>query len=745
MVQMMEILSTIALPPMSNSYSSNLNPVSHQPNSPLEDGQTTDPHRRTMLKMGFASATSASAAGLLAGCGGGGDNSSSSGKPPISSFSLAVLPDTQFYARYATAAESNQYDKRFGSQPYIAQTNWVARNAQALNIPFLIHLGDVVDQVGKPDQWKVADTAMQVLEKAGVPYSILAGNHDVRNDVDYDFDPVNGTDTQRSPTDEPYLGTFPASRAAKQATFGGRDSTGFHEFHIFKAQGQQFLVLSLSWRISNDGITWARKVLASNPTLPTILVNHQLLNIAPDAVSPLETGYGKMLWDKLIRDNDQIFMTLNGHHHGGARLTKTNDYGNAVEEMVVDYQMAYQGGNGLMRLYEFDLTNNQIKVLSFSPWVPLKPPSARNAFDRAVLTESNHNFTINMNFAKRFARFNKTFNAGPATVASSLVDKAKAMVLTGYTDPAVVAPRPPVDTNDYPQVSATVAHWRFFGGVDGAAVPVGTSIDDASGKNNPLKRAPLNQDRTYGATEGDVVWSNDRHRLSAAQGSVRFLNTYKQVDGTSSSPVVPARLSYFLTDATAAINGMTFNTTGYTIEAFIKIDTAWDKSKHAWMNIMTRDGQRGKVQGFTPADNDPESPPLLFAISSLREVQWEVVPNTNPCAASASWSGEIIAGNWVHIAIVNDPTTHDTTMYVEGAPVLRNTSNVLGLATLGNTMPWVVGAGTWVDNYSQASKPDPNAPAALLRRADGFFGNIGEIRIAAAALPPNQWLTARRS
>ena len=93
----------------------------------------------------------------------------------------------------------------------------------------------------------------------------------------------------------------------------------------------------------------------------------------------------------------------------------------------------------------------------------------------------------------------------------------------------------------------------------------------------------------------------------------------------------------------------------------------------------------------------------------------------------ASWSGEIIAGTWVHIAIVNDPVTHDTVMYVEGAPVLRNSSNVVGLATLSATSQWVVGGGSWDG-----------------ARADGFFGNIGEVRVAAAALPAAQWLTARR-
>ncbi|MEO5737837.1 MAG: metallophosphoesterase [Variovorax sp.] len=703
----------------------------------VSDGAPTEaPARRHILKMG-ASLLTVSSTALLAACGGGGGNdgvtlpllpspspSPASGSPSpapaptastkISSFALAVLPDTQFYARYATSGENSQYERRFGSEPFAAQTQWIAANAKALNIPFTIHLGDVVDQVGKPEQWKVADSAMQVLEVAKRPYSVLAGNHDVLNDVDYAVDPNSGTDATRTLANEPYLQWFGSSRAKRQSTFGARDASGFHEYHVFEAQGQKFLVLSLSWRISDAGIAWARQVIAQNPTLPVILVNHQLLNIASDGVTPLETDYGKMLWEKLIRDNDQIFMTLNGHHHGAAHLTKTNDFGHKVEEMVVDYQMAYQGGNGLMRLYEFDLTHKQIKVLSFSPWVPQKPADALTAFDQAVLTSANESFTIDIDFAQRFAGFNKGFGTGTANIDSSLVAQAKAMILANYTEPAVVAPRAPANADDYPKVANTLAHWRFIGGTANQPVAAGTVIADVTGAN-PLHRDNLNQGGITGAMEGDVVWSEDRHYLSAAPGSVRFLNTDKNVP----------RLSYFLTDASAPINAQTLDS-GYTVEAFIKIDPTWTSSKQAWMNIMTRDGRRGDLAGYS--GGDPESPPMLFAISSLREVQWEVVPN--PAGARTpmtNWSGEIVAGGWVHIAIVNNPATHDMTMYVEGAPVLRNVSNAQGLAALSATSPWVVGGGSWDG-----------------ARADGFFGNIGEVRVVAAALAPNQWLTARK-
>lgn len=696
---------------------------------PLEPASQEVPGRRRILKIGASLLTVGSSA-LLAACGGGGNDDAPATPAPapspapapapapaastkISAFALAVMPDTQFYSRYATSGESSQYGRRFGSEPFAAQTRWIAANSAALNIPFTIHLGDVVDQVGKPEQWKVADSAMQVLEVAKRPYSVLAGNHDVLSDVDYTVDPTRGTDATRTLANEPYLQWFSTTRAKRQSTFGGRDASGFHEYHVFEAQGQKFMVLSLSWRISDAGIAWARQVIAQNPTLPVILANHQLLNIASDGITPLETDYGKMLWEKLIRDNDQIFMTLNGHHHGAARLTKTNDFGRKVEEMVVDYQMAYQGGNGLMRLYEFDLTGKQIKVLSFSPWVPQKPADTLTAFDQAVLTAANESFTIDMDFAQRFSGFNKTFGAGEATVATSLVAQAKAMILANYTEPAVTVSRAAANADDYPKVANTLAHWRFVGGAANQPVAVGTVIADVTGAN-PLRRDSLNQGGISGATTADVVWSEDRHFLSAAPGSVRFLNTDKNVP----------RLSYFLTDASAPINALTLDS-GYTLEAFIKIDPTWTSSKQAWMNVMTRDGRRGDLAGYSGGDR--EAPPMIFAISSLREVQWEIVPSQGTKSPKTNWSGEIVAGGWVHIAIVNDPVLHNTTMYVEGAPVLRNISNAQGVSALSAGSPWVVGGGSWDGD-----------------RADGFFGNIGEVRVVGAALPASQWLTARK-
>ncbi|HKX42056.1 MAG TPA: modulator protein, partial [Burkholderiaceae bacterium] len=72
-----------------------------------------DRQRRLLLRAGLGLSMGGSA--LLAACGGGDDSSDTSSSTDgtqnpttantVSSFALAVLPDTQFYSRYATTDE----------------------------------------------------------------------------------------------------------------------------------------------------------------------------------------------------------------------------------------------------------------------------------------------------------------------------------------------------------------------------------------------------------------------------------------------------------------------------------------------------------------------------------------------------------------------------------------------------------------------------------------------------------------
>ncbi|WP_235840391.1 metallophosphoesterase [Corynebacterium yudongzhengii] len=121
-----------------------------------------------------------------------------------SRFSLGVLPDTQFYARYGTEAAGDIFGSRYGSNPYDVQTQFFADNHAKLNMPFVTHLGDVVDEPEDDASWDVASNAMQRLEAADVDYSVLPGNHDLD---------MRG----EASAFETY---FPESRAAENETFG---------------------------------------------------------------------------------------------------------------------------------------------------------------------------------------------------------------------------------------------------------------------------------------------------------------------------------------------------------------------------------------------------------------------------------------------------------------------------------------------------------------------------------------------
>ena len=76
------------------------------------------------------------------------------------SFTLAVLPDTQFYCE--------SYPHHFYNQ-----TKWIVDNDDRQNIKFMLHLGDITNR-NTPEQWEVAQRAIDALD-GHVPYALVAG------------------------------------------------------------------------------------------------------------------------------------------------------------------------------------------------------------------------------------------------------------------------------------------------------------------------------------------------------------------------------------------------------------------------------------------------------------------------------------------------------------------------------------------------------------------------------------------
>jgi hypothetical protein len=616
-----------------------------------------------------------------------------------SRFTFAVLPDTQFYSRYS----AEQFQPRYGTDPFATQTQWIADHADTLRIPFTAHVGDVVDRATVEGEWQAADNAMKNLEEAGESYSILTGNHDVLDsndalvDTDYDL------------TAEPFLKWFSTERAAADPSYRGSDPTGFSRYHVFEAEGQEFMVLTLPWRVSETTLAWADSVIAEHPTLPVILTSHEVLNIEADGETPRETEYGLMLWDELIADNDQIFLTFNGHFHGASRLTKVNDFGHEVHEVLIDYQMAYEGGNGYLGLLEFDLTNGRINAQTASPWVVSKPQSTLTSYDQPLLEGAQQQYSIDIDFAERFAGFNPTFGEGATPDEPSLTQRARDILLDGFEGPDPISTELPGDERDFVEAEGTVAHWRF-NDLDGV-VDADTVIEDVAGDND-LRRVDPSSTNAVGAEWSDVsVESSDVHGFSSDGAAVCFADSSA------------TRYSYLSTAPDAAVNDVDLSN-GYTIETFVKLDADWTAAQNGWSKALVRTGNRSWTD-MPPSQWDYTASPTALGISNLREFQYSSLSADASQGDRVNWSGEIMTGSWSHVAIVNDPDAATTTMYVDGAPVLRNAVETAGM-TWNEGMPWILGAD-WVDDAAR----------------NGWHGCIGETRIIDRATTPAEWLTQR--
>lgn len=251
-------------------------------------------------------------------------------------FTIVALPDTQHYSE-------------LWPQIFVSQTRWIADHAADRNIVFVTHLGDIVDDANKCGQWRAATHAMWLLD-GKLPYSVCIGNHDVdeRRLCDRHFGPT---------------------RYEGRLWYGGHSPSGRSHWQRFMGDGRAYLHLNLEVDAKadtpDDSIAWANQVLAANPGVPTILSTHNYLGRAG------RTPNGEKIWQRLVRPNPQVFMTLNGHIHGEASQVSANDAGGKVIEVLTDYQDDENGGNGFMRLIRFDPDRGRIGVTSYSPTLAL--------------------------------------------------------------------------------------------------------------------------------------------------------------------------------------------------------------------------------------------------------------------------------------------------------------------------------------------------------------------------------------
>lgn len=294
--------------------------------------------------------------------------------PVAGGFTLVIVPDTQNYTW-----------KR--PELYALQAGWIAANVQRYNIAHILHVGDITTH-NNVEEWAAARRA-QSLYSDLVPAAYAAGNHDLG---------PNGNTEGRGSLFADYISFADYGR---RAGFGGvydrePDRTE-NSFHFFDGGGRQWLILVLEFAPRDDVVRWANEIVTAHPDRSVILLTHAYLAADgtrfdgkkqahapasyPLANSPEGFNDGEALWQKLVSRHPNFVLVISGHVGIAGYLESRGINGNAVHQLVVDYQDIENGGNAWLRLLQFLPDGKTVRVRDYTPLLDQTSTARKCAFE----------------------------------------------------------------------------------------------------------------------------------------------------------------------------------------------------------------------------------------------------------------------------------------------------------------------------------------------------------------------------
>jgi hypothetical protein len=296
------------------------------------------------------------------------------------SSTIVALPDTQVY--------SERYPHHF-----LSQTRWIREHLAQRNIVAVFHEGDITNR-NTPEQWEHAQRAMdQIFGR--LPVIAAPGNHDMG---------PGGNGADHESLMSRYLDV---DRFESHASFGGTLEPGRTEnnYSLFEAGDSKWIGIALEWAPRERAVRWADALLTKHSDRHAILVTHAYMyfddtkydwdRTNSQSWSPYKYGVADGeepihdagdLWEELIDRHDNVMMVLSGHvlGDGAGRLSEATRFGNVVHQMLANYQMLHEGGDGWLRLIEILPDGKTVQVRTFSPVL--------NRYN----TDPEHQFTLEL-------------------------------------------------------------------------------------------------------------------------------------------------------------------------------------------------------------------------------------------------------------------------------------------------------------------------------------------------------------
>lgn len=279
-------------------------------------------------------------------------------------FSIIVIPDTQGMVKYRPST-----DTVVGAFSRLAQ--WIVSNQDALRLRFVIQVGDVVSDPNDLAQWQDADDALEILDGAGIGYSIATGNHDrTAGDADHPWGDYTN-----------YNSFFPVSRFQAMNTFGGsfRSEEAISTYHTFTTPFGEYLVVSFEFGASNESIEWANAVIDAHPSHSLILSTHAYLNAVGQRMLDSEykspcNGYdmptdnchaGEYLYQQVLLGRDQARFAFCGHISAEDGDGSEHLLTDSLSQQMVTYPWSgsFKGAIRIVKVY-----SDRVEVSSFGTY-----------------------------------------------------------------------------------------------------------------------------------------------------------------------------------------------------------------------------------------------------------------------------------------------------------------------------------------------------------------------------------------
>ncbi|MBQ9964431.1 MAG: metallophosphoesterase [Clostridia bacterium] len=298
----------------------------------------------------------------------------------------------------------------FYDDGYQEVTQWIADNAERLNIQMVINSGDLVNYAATTSQWEDAVAGMNILKDAQIPYVYALGNHEypasgttIRTSEEFNdhFDIVDHL-LQASGKDNETKLEYAYPRidkitSAEDLMLLENNTTGVTSYgntyvetmenaiYTAKLGGKQYVILAFECQPRDVVVDWAKTVLtnieaeyaAAGTEITTIVVEHDYLSSSGTLVnycSCFNTAERNIchnpseLYTNFISQFESVELVLCGHVATGiATRTDIGANGNKIVTIMNDQSYEGNGGEGNILLLRCREDGTVIKAEYYSP------------------------------------------------------------------------------------------------------------------------------------------------------------------------------------------------------------------------------------------------------------------------------------------------------------------------------------------------------------------------------------------